>query len=112
MSFLRLGKYRGTKSSGKTLNEYSERHADFMAFETNYLIKRDIIELTKATKLKFSFKYTEQYYWNKIRSIFGCSCIYKYPTPNFILDSLLFSVCVRVASITLVLEKDNKYIDF
>jgi len=106
-SFLRFGWYKQEKHSGLSINDFSEMRADYIAFETNYLTKQELINLVKFNRLKFSFKYTEQYYWNKIRSILGYPCNYKYKTKNFILDSLLFSICVRVSCITLVLEKNN-----
>ena len=109
-SFLRLGKYKKAKLLGMTIDEYSERHADYLVFETNYMSKKEIVKLTKSNQLKFSFKYTEQYYWNKIRSILGLTCKYKYQNRNVIWNSFLFSIFVRLSSITLVLEKNNKYI--
>jgi len=107
---LLLGRYRKIKKkSGITLNEFLEIQADFMTYGTNYLSKSDIIKLSKTNLLKFSFKYTEQYYWNKVRSLLGLPCNYKYRTKNiFILDSILFLLCVRVAGITLLLSKENK----
>lgn len=108
-NFLRIGGYKGRKKSGMTLAEYAERHADYMVFETNYLSKRDIFRLTKANQLKASFKYTEYFYWNKIRSIFGCPYCYNYCTTNILLESLLFSICARISSITLILKKNNTY---
>jgi SAM-dependent methyltransferase len=111
-SLLGLGKYRkllpqGTRSD---LMDYCRKHADYMIHETNYLNQGKVYKLAKRSRLRCSFRYTEEYYLNKLRQLLGRPLKYEYAlTRHPWREYILFSFFVRVASITLVLEKENTY---
>jgi len=94
-----------------TVEEFSERHADFLHYYTNYLRSGEVLNLAKKHKLRASFKYTQEYYLGKLSAVFGRKPVYKYPMPRSgLTDWLAVFFLKYVSSITLFLEKKETYI--
>jgi SAM-dependent methyltransferase len=109
-SRLGMGSYRAHRRAyGMTLDHYAEEHADYMAFLTNYLSKRELLDLCKAARLRADFSYTPQFYWARLRAMRRGRPRYLYREPRSIRDGFLFFFLKRVSSITLLLEKRNIY---
>ena len=113
LSLLGLGKFKShNRSSDISLSEYSERHADYMSFFTNYLSYSEVLSLGKKHSLRTSFRYTQEFYFTKLRSIFGLKTKYKYSRArSSIADWLAIHVFKYASSITLVLQKKETYTD-
>jgi hypothetical protein len=81
-----------------------------MIHETNYLDLGEVYKFAKRSRPRCSFRYTDEYYLNKLRQLLGKPLKYEYAIlrhPWW--EYILFSFFVRVASVTLVLEKGNTY---
>ncbi|GAB4579908.1 MAG: hypothetical protein Fur0022_26470 [Anaerolineales bacterium] len=111
MSWAGLGKYPAFKRDLQTpLDDFSERHADFIYFYTNYLRAGDVLNLAKKYHLRGSFKYTQEYYWRKLGAILKFTPQFTYkPSRSAFADWLAFSIFKYVASVTLFLEKKETY---
>ena len=111
MSRLGFGKYKGHhKSSGVSLAEYSERHADYIHYFTNYLSRTEILGLCKRHQLRVSFRYTREFYTSKLRALLGRPPRYKYATQrSALVDWISQLFFQRISSITLILEKRQTY---
>lgn len=111
LSRLGVGKFKEHKRKySVTLNEYAERHADYMFFYTNYLSFSEVLKLCKRHNLRASFRYTKEFYINKLRSIFGLNSRldYSYKRSGFI-DLLATHILKYVSSVTLYLQKKETY---
>ena len=91
---------------GEPVNDYSGREADVMRDFTNYLSQRDVYRLGKKLKLRTSFRYTQEYYYRKLRSVAHLQPRFQYRRRRMLLLDF-FSVLVfrYVAAVTLFLEK-------
>jgi SAM-dependent methyltransferase len=108
MSKIGIGKYQKGQVS---LEEFSERHADYMTFYTNYLSYSELMAVVKQAQLRPSLKYTADFYWHKLRQVFKCEvCIdLGYQRRTGILYSLTNHGLKFVSGITLFVEKENTY---
>jgi SAM-dependent methyltransferase len=112
-SFMGIGKYRWHKETGivSNVNEYAERHADYMAFQVNYQSQRQINATAKANKLKASFDFSYLYYKQKLRSICRMSPLEEYRLTDLqsSKNSFYFFFLKYVSGITLLLRKKDTY---
>jgi SAM-dependent methyltransferase len=109
-SLLGIGSYGAHKRDyGMTVDWYSEEHADYMSFMTNYLSSKEILRICKNSKLRADFSYTPEFYATKIRQIFKLPQKYLYSDGSPFLEAFLTFFLKRVSSITLCLEKTNIY---
>jgi SAM-dependent methyltransferase len=92
-----------------SLSDFSAHNRDFIALETNYLRERDIAYLAKRAGLKYCFRYTEDFYLNRLRLAFGRPLQYRLRVRRGLMGKLALSICRRMSSICLVLEKSNSY---
>ena len=111
-SLLGLGKYRQFFPLGSTsdLTFFCRKHTDYMIYETNYLSPQEVYKIAKRNRMRCSFRYTEEYYFNKLRQVLRLPLKYKYSLirhPWW--ERMLFVFLVRLSSVTLVLEKSNMY---
>lgn len=110
LSKLGLGKYRDQESLN--IDEFSEKHADYMTFYTNYLSHSELLKVVKQSQLRPSFKYTNDFYWHKVRQLLGKDiCLnldhcHKYVSPLYWFS---YHVLKYVSSVTLFVEKENTY---
>ena len=111
-SIFGLGKYKKFFPNGTDANlmDFCRKHTDYMIYETNYLHLTEIYKLAKRNKMRCSFRYTEEYYLNKLRQVTRKPIKYEYsPVRHPLWERILFSFFVRLASVTLILEKRNTY---
>ncbi|MZR32392.1 class I SAM-dependent methyltransferase [Sneathiella litorea] len=111
LSKIGLGKYKNhNKSKATPLNEYAKSHADFIFFFTNYLSYSEVLKLGKRHSLPGSFRYTQEFYWAKLRSIFGFKPIYKFKkNRSAVADWFAIFLLKYVAAVTLVLNNSEDY---
>ena len=110
-SRLNLGKFRShSKEYGMPLNEYVERHADYMHYFTNYISYNEVLKLAKKCRLRASFKYTRDLYVRRLRSVLSLTYKFEYQIRRPSLFDFLFVLFARYISIvTLFLEKRETY---
>lgn len=65
MSKLGFGKFREQKDTF-SIDEFSEKHADYMTFFTNYLSHSELMTIVKQSRLRPSLKYTADFYLHKL----------------------------------------------
>jgi SAM-dependent methyltransferase len=106
-----LGKFRHHRRAfGTTLNEFVERHADYVHYFTNYLSQAEIMRLAKHERLRVSFRYTQGFYANKIRRLIGLPAVLAYRRKRSATADWLATLVLRyVSSVTLFLEKEETY---
>ncbi|OEU78156.1 MAG: hypothetical protein BA872_01295 [Desulfobacterales bacterium C00003060] len=111
LSRLGLGKFKlHKKTTGISLAEYTKAHADYMYFNTNYLSYTETLNLSKKYSLRGSFKYTQEFYGNKLRSLLRLKPKYAYKTKRASLFGwVAIYVLKYLSSVTLFLEKENTY---
>ena len=89
---------------------FSEEHADYMSYFTNYLAKRDLYKIAKTTGLRCSFRYTEWFYINKLRSMIGLAIQHKVEVRRTgFWHAVLLHLFMRLSSVTVFLEKEQIY---
>jgi SAM-dependent methyltransferase len=111
LSRLGLGKYRGiNRASPVAIDDFAERHADYMHYFTNYLTLGEALDAAKRCRMRASFRYSGEFYSRKIASILKRPPRYEYRRSRSGLgDWLAISFCKYIASITLFLEKKERY---
>jgi SAM-dependent methyltransferase len=111
LSRLGLGKYpRFHRESGVDIDDFSERHADYMHYFTNYLTMDEALDLGKRHGLRTSFRYTEEFYTRKLASILRRAPRFEYRRNRSGLRDLLATQFYRyISCITLFLEKKETY---
>ncbi len=79
LSRLGLGKFPAhRRATGISLEEFSERHADYMHYQTNYLTYTEALTLAKRADLRGSLRYTKEFYAAKVRSLLNRTPLYEY----------------------------------
>ena len=111
LSRLGLGKYRGHRRTfGMTLDEYSGMHADYIAFMTHYLSEDEVLRHAARAGLRASFRYTQEFYFRKLRQLLGRPASFSYsPRRNGLADWLWMRALRYVSGVTLFLEKRQTY---
>ena len=111
LSRLGLGKYKShSRESGISLDEYSEKHADYMHYFTNYISYSEVLKLAKKHRLRISFRYTLELYIKKFRKMLSLNTKYEYEKKRSILiDWLPLFVLKYISIVTLFLEKKETY---
>lgn len=90
----------------ESLDEYAAREADIMRDFTNYLSQRDVYRIGKRVKLRTSFRYTQEYYGQKVRSLTRRPPRFLYRRSRSAIRDFVAVLFLRyVAAVTLVLEK-------
>lgn len=93
------------------LPEFARMNRDFIVFETNYITEDDIRRLTKHAGLRYSFRYTDDLYFNRARLALGKPLYYDFEPRGALGARLRFMEYRRISTICLVLEKDNAYVN-
>lgn len=111
LSRLGLGKFPAHRqATGISVEEFSERHADYIQHQTNYLTYSQALILAKNARLRGSFRYTAEFYAAKVRSLFNRIPVYEYETERSALfDSSAAKLLRYVSSVTLCLDKRDTY---
>lgn len=94
-----------------SLDEFAQMNRDFLAFETNYIDEKEIAAICKESKLRPSYEFTEDLYFNKMRSIFSRPLVYRLQPSCSVMAILRFKLLKRVSGITLTLSKHNSYVN-
>jgi len=90
----------------ETVEAYSGREADIMRDFTNYVGQRDLYNLGKKVKLRTSFRYTRDFYYQKLRSLAHLPPRFLYrERRRYLFDFLSVLLLRYVAPVTLFLEK-------
>lgn len=111
LSRLGLGKFPGHhRRSGVGLDEYVERHADYVQYYTSYISYRDALDTARSAGLRATFRYTSGFYSQKLRSLAGRPPRLVYRRRRSALaDWWATFVLKRISSVTLVLTKRESY---
>lgn len=113
LSVIGLGKYRQIRArmgGDVDLDVFAERHADYMYFFTNYLGSRDVFALGKRHRLRTSFRYTQDFYFRKLRAMLGRRPVFTYrPARSAVGAACWFFLLKHVSSVTVFLEKRETY---
>jgi SAM-dependent methyltransferase len=106
-----LGKFRHhRRTTGVSLDDFVDRHADLMHYFTNYLTQREIMKLAKRQRLRVSFRYTQGFYTNKLRAMVGLPADLVYRRKRSAIVDWTATIVLRyVQGVTLLLEKDETY---
>lgn len=111
LSRLGLGKFRQhKKKTNCTLDEYTERHADYMFFWTSYSTEFEVLSSVRRNGLRADFKFSINFYIAKLRSILKLQQQYSYSyQKSGFKDAIIVKILRYISSVTLVCEKNNKY---
>lgn len=105
-----LGSYKAHRDRyGMTLDHYSEEHADYQFFLTNYKSDVEMLSFCKANRLRADFSYTKNFYFEKLRMMRRKPARYLYGQPKPFRDGMMFPFFKRLSSVTLRIEKQNIY---
>ena len=108
-----IGKFHRTATDraerARQLDQYIEQHTDYLIRLTNYVKQSEALRYAKDNKLHASFGYTAHYYQAKLRSILGLRSSLVYRRPRAICATAPVLMLRYVASVTLLLEKEESY---
>ncbi len=106
-----LGKYPSHhRKYGLSLGQYTQMHADYIEFMTNYLTWREVLALAKRAQLRGSFRYTQEFYFRKLRDLAHLPPRFVYRRNRNALADWAWAYALKYASsITLFLEKRQTY---
>ena len=111
MSRLGFGLYR-RRHGLETLDQFSENYADYLRLCTHYMPVGKAFSLAKKHHLRISFPYTQNFYFQKLRSLLALRPRYRYRLRRRpCIDWLAFSTLKYLSCITMVLEKKDSYSD-
>lgn len=109
-SRLGFGKFTEHKNRyGTSVDSFSEAHADYLAFNTNYTSFRRLTRVLRSCGLRCSRRYTDDLYRSKVRSLLSLPVRAYYPRRNPLLSTVLAEGCSYISSVTLFAEKRNVY---
>jgi SAM-dependent methyltransferase len=102
-----IGSFRRiNKEYGVTLDEYAESRADRMCLNTNYMSGAEALKLAKTSGFRASWRYTQEFYYSKLRSVFKRDTIFEYKFPrSAVCDWITFMLFRYISCVTLVMEK-------
>jgi ubiquinone/menaquinone biosynthesis C-methylase UbiE len=109
-SRLGWGSYRSARERGlETSREtYAESRADYLLFETNYLSRGAVLALAKRHRMRCSFRYTEYFYSNRLRTLLGLPPRTRLrPSRHAFLHGMLVFLLMWCSSITVLMEKKS-----
>lgn len=111
LSRMGMGKFRAQRRrDGVSLAGFSERHADYMNYWTNYQSEREMLCAVTKSGLRASFRYTPEFYLQKARDLCGLPMTTLYrDSRRGLWDSAAVKAFRYMSSVTLTIEKINKY---
>jgi SAM-dependent methyltransferase len=112
LSTLGLGTFHSqTKESGISLDDWTEKHTDYLHYFTNYISYQEILKMGKISNLRTSFRYTRELYQLYLDKKMKRTpkSIYTNHNSSFILEFLSIFFLKYVASVTLFLEKKQTF---
>ncbi|WP_298035739.1 class I SAM-dependent methyltransferase [uncultured Desulfuromonas sp.] len=90
-----------------SLTRLSESYADYLVNYTNYPSTAKCLRLGRKYKMRTSFKYTKNFYLQKLRSMVGLNPRRTYDKNNTFADYGLFMFLKYVSCVTLFMQKEN-----
>lgn len=108
MTALGIGSYRRIRREEPHLDAatYAATRADYLLRETHYTGKAEVRRLAARASLRCSFRYTEHFYWNKLRSLLRLPFTHRLrPVSPGLLHGFAVSALSRVSCVTAFLEK-------
>lgn len=109
-SKLGFGPYRKLPRDQRNLLDFTDQISDYILHFTTYRRPRELASLAKTHRLRFSFRYTREYYAAKMRRILKTAPRTRYSSVrSTVADALAFVVLKYVASVTFFLEKQQTY---
>lgn len=111
LSQLGFGKYKEHNKSTKcSLDEYAERHADYIYFWTSYASESETLQIAKGNGLRADFRFSTEFFTSKIFQLLGKKPNYKYRMRKYGFSDAIFVKFLRyLSSVTLVCKKSNIY---
>ena len=111
MSSLGFGKFKQhNRETGISLNEFSEKHADYIYFFTRYLSEGEIVRIVKESGLRSSYRFSIEFYSGKLRSIIGLAPRLTYRNKGrAFFDATVVKFLRYLSVVTLVCEKRQTY---
>jgi SAM-dependent methyltransferase len=111
MSQLGFGKFKEHKKTTQcSLNDYSERHADYIYFWTKYSTEAETIQFARQNGLRADFRFSTEFFSSKLRQLLRLESVNKYHFRNYsFADSVRVKLLRYLSSVTLVCTKINKY---
>ena len=109
-SRLGWGSYREANQGGLATSRqaFAESRADFLLFETNYLSRGAVLALAKRHRMRCSFRYTEHFYTNRLRTLIGRPPRTSLrPSRHAFLHGVLVFFLMWCSSITVLMEKKS-----
>jgi SAM-dependent methyltransferase len=109
-SRLGWGSYRSARERGLETSRqaFAESRADFVLFETNYLSRGEVLALAKRHRMRCSFRYTEHFYTNRLRTLMGRPPRTRLrPSRHAFLHGVLVFFLMWCSSITVLMEKKS-----
>jgi hypothetical protein len=93
------------------IDEFARMNRDFIALETNYIDEDDIRRFCKRAGLKYTFRFTDAFYMNRLRMALGMPLRYELAPRDAAWARMRLAAYRRISSICLVLEKGNAYVN-
>ena len=113
LSVIGVGPYQKLRRRKHTdLSGFSEQMADYILHFTRYVSARMLMDTANDVGLRASFRYTREYYTQKMRRLLGAHPRIVYPLRSALVDVLAFGVLKYISSITFFLEKRQAYRGF
>lgn len=111
LSQLGFGKFKAhNKATRCTLDDYAERHADYIYFWTNYATESETLRFARSNGLRADFQFSTEFFTSKINQLIKGSTSCKYRKRNYGFFDVIFIKLFRyISSVTLVCKKANKY---
>lgn len=111
MSSLGVGKFGDARRrTGVALDEYAERHADYLYHWTAYSSETETLAHARRHFMRADYRFTLEFYTSKLRQILGrraCS-EYRFRSYGF-RDAIMIKFLRYLSSVTLITEKKNTY---
>lgn len=110
LSRLGLGKFRDHhRTTGISLREFAERHADYMLHFTHYRTSNEFKAIAKRHGLRLSYRYTRDFYTSKLRALVKHPPRVPYARQHPVAEWLSAVLLRYVSCVTLFLEKKQTY---
>ena len=108
MSRFGVGQFSKRHLDQSLLNHFAVGAADSLLYTTKYLTESELLNITKVCQLRASFRYTQEFYVAKLRSLFHLIPRYSYnPARSGVRDWFSIKLLKYVSGITLCLEKKD-----
>lgn len=111
LSWLGFGKFRSQhRNTGCTIQQYSEKHADYLYFWTNYSSESETIGYVRSAGMRADFTFSMEFFTSKLKQVVRIKPSYTYKLRAYsFFDAIMIKFLRYISSVTLVCEKKNTY---